>query len=155
MKWLLGILAAVVIVPVLAIAAWQQWGKTLPREPMVNCDHIPYLRAQIGDTLLTIPRKYVKQSGRVKGTSTTGDFYGRCQTENDPPVEFSFLTIETMSSDHPDYRGNNLSVFFPHAFIRFLDGADPRFTKYNPKITSISEDHFKIGEKSSIYTPIE
>jgi hypothetical protein len=135
MKWLLGILAAVVIVPVLAIAAWQQWGKTLPREPMVNCDHIPYLRAQIGDTLLTIPRKYAGRSSRVEGDGTTGDFYGRCQNENDPPVQLSSLTIDSTNPNEPDLEGKNIPVFAPYFSLRFYRHHQDNIEYYKYDVT--------------------
>jgi len=151
MKWLLGILAAVVIVPVLAIAVWQQWGRTLPREPLVNCDHIPYLRAQIGDTLLTIPRKYAGRSGFVEGNGTTGDFYGRCQTENDPPVRLTFLTIGSLNPNAPDNKSQNISAFFPYALVRILEGNDPYRAEYNKKMLYIYNGYYNITKNSSIY----
>jgi hypothetical protein len=120
MKWIFRIIAVAIIVPVLAVVGWWQWSKTLPRPPLVNCDHVPYLRAQISDTLLTIPRKYAKRSTPIKGDGTSGDFYGRCQNKDDPPVHLQSMTISS-KLNVKDLKYNNITIYIPNTIMSFYN----------------------------------
>jgi hypothetical protein len=159
MRFVKHALLALVALPLLGVAVFI-WSINRPQPPLVNCDHVPYLRAQIGDKLLTIPRKYARRAIPFDDTQyaspQAGDLYGRCQTDSDPPVP-----IETiMLSEEPNvgYELDNLGGILPRTRIFITDVGDATpppngFERYqNGRISSYG---LRWGQRTSLGVQIE